>query len=162
MSFTRSRSVRALTAGTLSAALLSAGTAGAFAANDKPSPSPTPTMTTSATPSVTPSIRPTASPTTGMASISLTAKPTSAKVGQTVVFAGRTKGLKVGSPLVLQHLKNGKWVALGATGKVKTGSSFAVSTTFKTKGTQTVRIASLTRSGKVGKVVSNTVTVTVS
>ncbi|WBO66470.1 hypothetical protein [Streptomyces camelliae] len=158
MSFNRSRRARALAAGTLSAALLSTGTAGALAANAKPSP--TPSMT--ASPSTTASHKPVPMPTSTMASISLTAKPTSAKVGQTVVFRGRTKGLKVGSPLLLQHLKNGKWVALGATGKVKTGSSFAISTTFKTKGTETVRVASLSRAGKVGKVISNTVTVTVS
>lgn len=151
MSFTRSRRGRALAAGTLSVALLSAGTAGAFAASGTPSPKPTMSMTGRP--------KPTSSPTMGMASITATARPTSVKAGKTVLVTGRTKGLKVGSPLVLQHEKNGKWIPLGATGKVKTGSSYAISTKLSTKGTETLRVASASKSGKVH---SNTVTVNVS
>ncbi|MEV6111476.1 hypothetical protein AB0L59_02915 [Streptomyces sp. NPDC052109] len=133
----------ALGASALSVALLSGGTAGALAATGTPSPMTSPTV----------------SPATGMASITLTAKPTSVKAGHSVVFTGRTKGLKVGSPLVLQQQTNGKWMPLRATGKVKTGSSYAITTKLSKKGTHTLRVASATKSGKV---YSPTVTVTVS
>lgn len=126
---------RALGAGALSVALLSGGTAGAFAASDSHHPA-----TTTAT---------------------ITVKPdkTSVKAGDTVKFTGRTKGLKVGSPLVLQHEKSGKWIPLKATAKVKTGSSYALTAALNTKGTEKLRVASATLSGKV---YSPTVTVTVS
>ncbi|WEO97549.1 hypothetical protein A6P39_027985 [Streptomyces sp. FXJ1.172] len=142
----RHRYGRALGTGVLTVALLSGGTAGAFAASSTPSPTKPP-MT-----------KATASPTAPMASITLTAKPTSVKAGNTVLFSGRTTGLKVGSPLVLQHEKNGKWVPLMATGKVKTGSSYAISAKLSTKGTEKLRVASASKSGKV---YSPTVTVTV-
>ncbi|MEU9477757.1 hypothetical protein [Streptomyces sp. NPDC048191] len=132
-----------LGAGALSVALLSGGTAGAYAATGTP----------------TPTASPRTSPTAAMASITLTAKPTSVKAGQSVLFTGRTKGLKVGSPLVLQQKMNGKWVPLRATGKVKTGSSYAVTTKLNKKGTHTLRVASATMSGRV---YSPTVMVTVS
>ncbi|MFB7509053.1 hypothetical protein [Streptomyces broussonetiae] len=139
----RHRYGRALGTGVLTVALLSGGTAGAFAASSTPSPKSSPT---------------TKSPMDTVASITATAKPTSVKAGKTVLVTGRTKGLKVGSPLVLQREKNGKWVPLSATGKVKTGSSYAISTKPSTKGTEKLRVASATKSGKV---YSPTVTVTV-
>ncbi|WP_330340076.1 hypothetical protein [Streptomyces sp. NBC_00557] len=134
---------RALGAGALTVALLSGGTAGAFAAS--PSPSPTPTRTMS-------------SPSAGMASITATARPASVKHGHTVLLAGRTKGLKVGSPLIVQQEMNGKWVPLRATGKVKTGSSYAITAKLTRTGTQKLRVASATMAGKV---YSPTVTVKV-
>ncbi|MFF7351386.1 MULTISPECIES: hypothetical protein [Streptomyces] len=133
---------RTLGACALSVALLSGGTAGAFAAT-KPSPTGSPM----------------GSPTSAMASITITADKTSVKAGDTVKFTGRTKGLKVGSPLVLQHEKNGKWVPLKATAKVKTGSSYALTAKLNTTGTEKLRVASATMHGKVH---SPTVTVKVS
>jgi hypothetical protein len=135
---------RALGAGALSVALLSGGTAGAFAASPSPSPTPTKTM---------------ASPTAGMASITATARPASVKHGHTVLLTGRTKGLKVGSPLIVQQETNGKWVPLKATGKVKTGSSYAITAKLTKTGSQKLRVASATMAGKVH---SPTVTVKVS
>ncbi|KOV67933.1 hypothetical protein [Streptomyces sp. MMG1121] len=137
----RHRYGRALGAGALSVALLSGGTAGAYAAGSSSSPSPT------------------SSSSAGMASITLTAGKTSVKAGDTVKFTGRTKGLKINSPLVLQQEKNGKWIPLKATGKVKKGSSYAILAKLKTKGTEKLRVSSATMNGKVH---SPTVTVKVS
>ncbi|MGY4921017.1 hypothetical protein [Streptomyces sp. 900105755] len=137
---------RALAAGALSVALLSAGSAGAFATEAKPTPSPT----MSAKP------KPSPSPTT-TASISARANTTSVKTGDSVTVTGRTSGLKVGWPLVLQHQKGGKWVPLKATAKVKNGSSYSLTTTLSNPGTEHLRVAAV---GK--KVYSPTVTVKVS
>ncbi|MER6029720.1 hypothetical protein [Streptomyces sp. NPDC001851] len=139
----RHRCGRALGAGLLSVALLSGGTAGAFAA-DSTAPG-----AGSAPPS----------PATGMATITIHADKTSVKAGQTVTFSGRTTGLKVGSPLLLQHQKSGKWVPMKATSKVKNGSSYSLTATFNTPGTETLRVASANMAGRAH---SPTVTVKVS
>ncbi|KOV96077.1 hypothetical protein [Streptomyces sp. NRRL B-3648] len=127
----RHHCLRTLGAGALSVALLSGGTAGAVAA------SPTPTA---------------------MASITVKADKTEVNAGDMVTFTGRTKGLKVGSPLVLQHENSGKWTSLRATAKVKKGSSYALLGKLNTKGTEHLRIAGVSESGKV---YSPTVTVKV-
>ncbi|GAA2773943.1 hypothetical protein GCM10010521_60230 [Streptomyces rameus] len=132
----RHHCLRLLGTGALSMALLSGGTAGALAAGGTPSPSPN----------------------EGTASISVKADKTSVKAGDKVVFTGRTKGLKIGNPLVLQHEKSGKWTSLKATAKVKKGSSYALTAKLNTKGTEHLRIASVNSSGKV---YSPTVTVKV-
>ncbi|ANP54902.1 hypothetical protein J2Z21_001432 [Streptomyces griseochromogenes] len=126
---------RALGAAALSVALLSGGTAGAFAAGHAAGPAST------------------------TASISVMASKTSVTAGDTVTFTGLTKGLKVGSPLVLQHEKSGTWIPMKATAKVKNGSLYALSAQLNTKGTEKLRVASATMSGKV---YSPTVTVKVS
>ncbi|MEU2422317.1 hypothetical protein ABZ619_15035 [Streptomyces sp. NPDC007851] len=133
MHTTQRQMSRALAAGALSLALLSAGSAGAFAAETKASPSPSP-----------------------MASISVKASKTSVTTGESVTFTGRTSGLKVGWPLVLQHEKSGKWVPLKVNTKIKNGSSYSLTTSFRTKGTEHLRVAAV---GK--KVHSPTVTVNV-
>ncbi|GHD98656.1 hypothetical protein [Streptomyces alanosinicus] len=127
---------RALGSGALSVALLSGATAGAYAAS-------------------TPSPRSPAE----KASITLTAAKTSVTAGDTVKFAGRTKGLKFNTPLILQHEKDGKWTALRATAKVKKNNSYAIISKLSTKGTEKLRVASATMNGKV---FSPTVTVKVS
>ncbi|MFF4114523.1 hypothetical protein [Streptomyces sp. NPDC001714] len=126
---------RALAAGALSVALLSAGTTGALATEAKPKPSPSPTT---------------------MASISIKASATSVKAGGSVTFTGRTSGLKVGWPLVLQHQKAGKWIPLKATTKTKNGSSYSLTAKLNTVGTEHLRISAV---GK--KVYSPAVTVNV-
>ncbi|MFJ9712591.1 hypothetical protein [Streptomyces sp. NPDC101234] len=137
MHTTQRQMSRALAAGALSLALLSAGSAGAFAAETKPNPSPSPSAT-------------------AMGSITARASKPSVMTGESVTFTGRTSGLKVGSPLVLQHEVKGKWIPLKADTKVKKGSSYALTTSFRTKGTEHVRVAAV---GK--KVYSPTVTVDV-
>jgi hypothetical protein len=131
----RHRYGRALGAGALSVALLSGGTSGAFAAGSTPIVSP------------------------AKATITITADKTSVKAGDSVKFSGNTTGLKVGSPLVLQHEKSGKWIPLKVTSKTKNGSSYSLTATLSTPGTEKVRVASVTMSGKV---YSPTVSVTVS
>ncbi|MGW0880644.1 hypothetical protein [Streptomyces sp. NPDC002671] len=121
---------RALGAAALSVALVSGGTAGAYAAQGKPTP-------------------------TTMASITVKADKTKVKAGDTVTFSGRTKGLKIGTKLVLQHQKSGKWTALRATTKVRNGSAYSLPAKFRTKGMEMLRVAA-------GKVYSPTVMVTVS
>ncbi|MEU0051339.1 hypothetical protein [Streptomyces sp. NPDC006309] len=127
----RHHGLRTLGAGALSVVLLSGGTAGALAASPSPS---------------------------AMASITAEANKTEVKAGDKVTFTGRTKGLKIGSPLVLQHEKSGKWTSLRATGKVKKGSSYALIAKLNTKGAEHLRIASV---GASGKVYSPTLTVKV-
>ncbi|MFF9403996.1 hypothetical protein ACF1B0_00465 [Streptomyces anandii] len=127
-----SHCVRTLAAGTLSAALLAAGSAGAYAVT---APKPTPSMTHTAMPTSKPSM-------TAMRSISVKVNRTNLKVGQTATFTGRTAGLKVGSTLVLQHKVNGKWNTLRTTTVVKKGDTFTVVRKFTNKGTQVIRVAS--------------------
>ncbi|MEW1641869.1 MULTISPECIES: hypothetical protein [unclassified Streptomyces] len=123
----RGRGTRTLAAGALSLALLSAGTASAFAASPSPS---------------------------AMGSITVKADRSTVKAGDKVTFTGRTKGLKVGTKLVLQHEKSGKWNALNASTVVKNGSSYSLTAKLNTKGKEQLRIAA-------GTTYSPTVTVKV-
>ncbi|MEV7393897.1 MULTISPECIES: hypothetical protein [unclassified Streptomyces] len=142
MHTTQRQMSRALAAGALSLALLSAGSAGAFAAETKPNPSPMSPSPMSPSP---------------MSSITVKAGKTSVMTNEPVTFTGRTAGLKVGWPLVLQHqTKDGKWVPLKVNTKIKNGSSYALTTSFRMKGTEHLRVAAV---GK--KVYSPTVTVDV-
>ncbi|WP_043676618.1 hypothetical protein [Streptomyces xylophagus] len=131
----RGRGTRTIAAGALSLALLSAGTASAFAASPSPKASP------KASPSA-------------MGSITVKADKSTVKVGDKVTFTGRTKGLKVGTKLVLQHEKAGKWNALNGSTTVKNGSSYSLTAKLNTKGQEHLRIAA-------GTTYSPTVTVKV-
>jgi len=131
----RGRTVQALAAGVMSVALVSGGAVGAFAATPKPKASAS------------------ASPMSD-ASITVKADKSSVKQGDEVTFSGRTKGLKVGAKLTLQHQKDGKWTTLKASTTVKNGSSYSLKGKLNTKGSEKLRIAS-------GKVYSPTVTVKV-
>ncbi|MGW1759152.1 hypothetical protein [Streptomyces mirabilis] len=160
----RSRCAKAIGAGALSVALLSAGTAGAFAASPSAaSPSPKPSMTGSAKPTKTGTAKPTttstAKPTksgTPMAGGSITTRVNKAQVkaGQSVTFTGRAKGVKVGTKVVLLHMQNGKWTALKSSTVLKNGSSYSLVTKFNHKGKEQLRVMA-------GKIVSPTVVVTV-
>ncbi len=127
----RGRGTRTIAAGALSLALLSAGTASAFAASSSPKASPS-----------------------AMGSITVKADKSTVKVGDKVTFTGRTKGLKVGTKLVLQHEKAGKWNALNGSTTVKNGSSYSLTAKLNTKGQEHLRIAA-------GTTYSPTVTVKV-
>lgn len=127
----RGRGTRTIAAGALSLALLSAGTASAFAASPSPKASPS-----------------------AMGSITVKADKSTVKVGDKVTFTGRTKGLKVGTKLVLQHEKAGKWNALNGSTTVKNGSSYSLTAKLNTKGQEHLRIAA-------GTTYSPTVTVKV-
>ncbi|MFI1163364.1 hypothetical protein ACH4UM_07065 [Streptomyces sp. NPDC020801] len=128
-----SRCVRALAAGTLSAALLTAGSAGAFAVT-APKPKPKPGMTHTGMPSTMPSM-------TMMRSITVRASRTTVKAGQSVTFTGRTAGLKAGTTLVLQLQRNGKWTTLRSTTLVKKGNTYTLTRKLTAKGTQHIRVA---------------------
>ncbi|GGZ96454.1 hypothetical protein GCM10010329_17080 [Streptomyces spiroverticillatus] len=119
----RSRCAHALTAGVLTAALLTAGTAAASAA---PSPKPSPSASTSA----------------GASTAAITVKASANEVDQggTVTFTGRTKGLKVGSKLLLQHKNGTKWTTLKASTTVKNGSGYTLDAKLLTKGKEQLRI----------------------
>ncbi|MET8585813.1 hypothetical protein ABZX39_33820 [Streptomyces collinus] len=132
------RAARAIAAGALSAAVLSSGTAGAVAATGTPTPKPS--MTRTGMPSMKPSRTPTA-----MGSITVSANHKAVKVGNTVVFTGRVKGVKAGSTLVLQHMRNGKWTTLKTTAAVNKNGTYTIKRTFTNKGTEKVRVA--TKSG---------------
>ncbi|QIY98673.1 hypothetical protein HEP87_37795 [Streptomyces sp. S1D4-11] len=160
----RSRCAKAIGAGALSVTLLSAGTAGAFAASPSAaSPSPRPSMTGSAKPHITGTAKPTRTgmpmPTRtgmGMANGSITARVSKAQVkaGQSVTLTGRAKGVKVGTKVVLLHMHNGKWTALKSSTVLKNGSSYSLITKFNNKGKEQLRVMA-------GKIVSPTVLVTV-
>ncbi|MFF3918434.1 hypothetical protein ACFYZB_34125 [Streptomyces sp. NPDC001852] len=162
MSSTRSRRARALAAGALSAAMLSTGTAGAAAATGTPTPTGTPTATGMPTPKAAitrtsmPSMKPSRTP-TAMGSITVAANRKAVKVGNTVVFTGRVKGIKAGSTLVLQHLHNGKWTTLRTTAVVNKNGTYTIKRTFTKKGSEQVRVAT-----KSGTFQSSPVTVQVS
>lgn len=133
----RSRCARTFAAGALSAALLAAGTAGTFAhaaAAPKPKPS--------------------ASASKPAAAITVKASSTSVKAGDKMTFTGRTKGMPIGSKLVLQHKKGNKWTTLQASTTVKKGSSYSLDAKLNDKGKQELRI-------KYDETTSPTVTVTV-
>ncbi|MCT9091186.1 hypothetical protein N4G70_20305 [Streptomyces sp. ASQP_92] len=130
----RSRCVRTLAAGALSAALLTAGAVGTVASAATPKPSPSASKTA--------------------ASITVKASSTSVKAGDKVTFTGRTKGLPIGTKLVLQHKKGNKWTTLQASTVVKQGSSYSLDAKLNDKGKQDLRI-------KYDEVVSPTVSVTV-
>ncbi|MER5536442.1 hypothetical protein [Streptomyces mirabilis] len=160
----RSRCAKAIGAGALSVALLSAGTAGAFAASPSAaSPRPKPIMTGTAKPTGTETAKPTttstAKPTKSgspMANGAITARVSKAQVkpGQSVTFTGRAKGVKVGTKVVLLHMHNGKWTPLKSSTVLKNGSSYSLVTKFNNKGKEQLRVMA-------GKVVSPTVVVTV-
>ncbi|MFG2616747.1 hypothetical protein ACGFXC_03925 [Streptomyces sp. NPDC048507] len=119
-SIPRSRCARGVAAVLLSTALLGAGTAGAFAAA---TPKP------SATPSASPA-----------GQITVKADKSEVKAGDEVTFTGRTKGLKVGSKLVLQHNNKGKWTTLQSNTTVKNGSSYSLKGKLNTKGKEQLRV----------------------
>jgi hypothetical protein len=135
----RSRCARTFAAGALSAALLTAGAAGTFA-HAATSPKPKPTPSTSASKAA--------------ASITVKASSASVKAGDKVTFTGRTKGMPIGSKLVLQHKKGNKWTILQASTTVKQGSSYSLDAKLNDKGKQELRI-------KYDEVTSPAVTVTV-
>ncbi|MFJ1605092.1 hypothetical protein ACIOHS_17230 [Streptomyces sp. NPDC088253] len=155
----RSRCAKAIGAGALSITLLSAGTAGAFAASPSAAPNPKPSMTGTAKPSMTGTAKP--NKTGGaihspMANGSITARVSKAQVkaGQSVTFTGRAKGVKVGTKVVLLRMHNGKWTALKSSTVLKNGSSYSLTTKLSNKGKEQLRVMA-------GKVVSPTVLVTV-
>ncbi|WP_438292564.1 hypothetical protein [Streptomyces sp. HUAS TT7] len=135
----RSRCARTFAAGALSAALLTAGAVGTFA-HAAPSPKPKPS--------------PSASASKQAASITVKASTASVKAGDKVTFTGRTKGMPIGSKLVLQHKKGSKWTTLQASTTVKQGSSYSLDAKLNDKGKQELRI-------KYDEVTSPTVAVTV-
>ena len=135
----RSRCARTFAAGALSAALLTAGAVGTSA---------------SAATSPKPKSTPSASASKSAASITVKASTTSVKAGDKVTFTGRTKGMPIGSKLVLQHKKGNKWTTLQASTTVKQGSSYSLDAKLNDKGKQELRI-------KYDEVTSPTVAVTV-
>ncbi|MDJ0383110.1 hypothetical protein [Streptomyces sp. G-G2] len=138
----RGRCARIAATGALSVALLAAGAAGTFAsaASGAASLKPSPTVSASAGKST--------------ATVTLTATPASVKTGEKVTFTGRTKGVPIGTKVVLQHKNGTKWTTLHASTAVKKGSSFALDNTFRDKGKEQLRVM-------VGEAVSPTVTVNV-
>ncbi|GHE39355.1 hypothetical protein [Streptomyces vinaceus] len=72
--------------------------------------------------------------------ISLKAAPTEVKAGEKVTFTGRSKGLPIGTKVVLQHKNGSKWTTLHANTLIKQGSSFSFDNTFKTKGKEELRV----------------------
>ncbi|MFE2283972.1 hypothetical protein ACFXDJ_07360 [Streptomyces sp. NPDC059443] len=130
------RIARFVAAGALSAALLIGGGLAA-AATSAAAATPTPSASKSAAGEIT-----------------LKATPTEVKAGEKVTFTGRTKGLPIGTKVVLQHKNGSKWTTLHANTLIKQGSSFSFDNTFKNKGKEELRVTA-------GDSTSPSVTVTV-
>ncbi|MER6331884.1 hypothetical protein ABT298_21620 [Streptomyces sp. NPDC001034] len=150
---------RALGAGAMTVALLSGGTAGAFAAST-PTPKATktggmPTMKPMPTHMAATKPMPTGTA-TARGSITVSTAHKTVRHGETVAFAGRVKGVKSGATLVLQHRMNGKWTTLRSTTIVNRNGTFTIRRAFTAKGTETVRVAT-----KDGKIMSSPLTVKV-
>ncbi|WP_405486447.1 hypothetical protein [Streptomyces sp. NBC_00096] len=137
MRVTPRRTARAFAAGVLSVALL---TAGGFA-----------TTASAATEATTPPGPPVS---TAIGEITFKATPTEVKAGEKVTFTGRSKGLPIGTKVVLQHKYGSKWTTLHASTLIKQGSSYQFDNAFRNKGREELRLAA-------GDVFSPTVTVTV-
>ncbi|MFF3874687.1 hypothetical protein [Streptomyces sp. NPDC001978] len=134
----RSRGARAVSVVAVSVALMSAGSAGAFAASTTPSPKHT--MTHSATHKT--------------ASITVKAHPTSVKAGEKVRFTGHTTGIRAGASVILQQRENGTWHTLHTHTAIKKGHAFSLTDRPTAKGTQHFRVSH-------GTTNSSTVNVTV-
>ncbi|MFE5540300.1 hypothetical protein [Streptomyces sp. NPDC056492] len=116
------RIARILASGVLSAALLTGGGVTAVIATAA-------TSAAAATPAPS-----------SAGEISLKASPTEVKAGEKVTFTGRSKGLPIGTKVVLQHKNGSKWTTLHANTLIKQGSSFSFDNTFKTKGKEELRV----------------------
>ncbi|MER6776227.1 MULTISPECIES: hypothetical protein [unclassified Streptomyces] len=114
------RIARVLAAGTLSAVLLTCGGLATAATSTATAATPTPPA--------------------AAGEISLKATPTEVKAGEKVTFTGRTKGLPIGTKVVLQHKNGSKWTTLHANTLIKQGSSFSFDNTFKNKGKEELRV----------------------
>ncbi|GGZ63435.1 hypothetical protein [Streptomyces subrutilus] len=117
------RIARIAAAGALSAALLTAGGL-ATASTAAAAATPTPSASRSAAGEIT-----------------LKAAPTEVKAGEKVTFTGRSKGLPIGTKVVLQHKNGSKWTTLHVNTLIKKGSSFSFENTFKDKGKQELRVS---------------------
>ncbi|MGZ0231716.1 hypothetical protein [Streptomyces sp. CPS1] len=154
---------RALGTGALTVALLTGGTAAAFAA-PTPTPSPTPTGTATTTPSPmrtgtaptptrterprlnrTETPRPTRTVTRG--SITVSTREATVRRGRAVAFTGRVRDVRAGTTLVLQRRVDGRWSTLRTTALVNRNGTFTIRRTFTARGTETVRV--VTRDGRV-------------
>ncbi|MGW3494317.1 hypothetical protein [Streptomyces sp. NPDC001020] len=147
----RTRSTRVFAVGVLSTALLTAGTAGAFAAE----PNPKPKVTTEPKATMTP-MCPHHKMCPHRASITTKANKSDVRAGDRVTFSGRADGLKIGSPVVLERYYGGKWMPLANDIRttIKQGSIYDLITRLDNKGQEQLRV-------RAGDVVSQPVTVTV-
>ncbi|WP_317453667.1 hypothetical protein [Streptomyces sp. CBMA152] len=131
------RCARMAAVGALSFALVAGGATG---------------IATAATPKPTPSGSKHASAATS--SLTIKASKTDVKVGDTVTFTGRSKGLSIGSKVVLQHKNKGKWTTLQPSTTIKQGSSYSLDHKFTAKAKEELRVMD-------GTTTSPSVTVTV-
>ncbi|OIK00119.1 hypothetical protein [Streptomyces colonosanans] len=146
----RTRSTRVFAVGALSAALLTAGTAGAFAAE----PNPNPKATRMAEPKAT--LKPNPQVPHRSASITTKVNRTEVRVGDRVTLTGRTDGLEIGSPVVLERYYSGKWEPMSTDihATINKASNYTLDTRLPYKGREQLRV-------RVGNVVSQPVAVTV-
>jgi len=146
--------------GVLSAALLSAGTAGAFAAEPNPNPKAPKATTGMTEPKATlepqATLKPNPKMTHRSASITTRVNRTQVIAGQRITFTGRTDGLKIGSPVVLERYEGGKWMPLKTDIRttINQRSNYTLATRLDNKGQERYRV-------RAGDVVSQPVYVTV-
>lgn len=157
----RTRSSRAFAVGAVSVALAASGATAAFAV-DPVVPNTNSTANSSANPNSN-STTGTSSDTGSLvtdpgkalaAAIVIRADRTQVKSGQVVTFSGTTRGLKIGSTVVLQHHNGTKWVNMPEHTLVKQGSTYILAFKPTFKGKQLYRVS-------VGRTMSLPVTITV-
>lgn len=124
----RSRYARTVAVASLSAALLVGGATGSFAAAAPHTPLGL------STPSPSPQ------PSTSAAAITIEAAPTAVKAGERFTVTGRTEGIPVGTRLVVQVRKGGKWVTLPASTTAKQDGSYSLDPKIYQTGPQEVRV----------------------
>ncbi|MCN9241257.1 hypothetical protein NGF19_10740 [Streptomyces sp. RY43-2] len=146
----RTRSTRVLAVGALSAALLTAGTAGAFAAEPNPNPKATRMAEPEATLKQDPNIN------ERSASVTTKVDRTQVMAGEKVTLTGRTDGLKTGSPVVIERYYDGKWTPIKTElhYTIDKNYNYRLDTRLDYKGQEQLRV-------RAGDVVSQPVTVTV-
>ena len=86
-------------------------------------------------------------------SVSIKASATRVKAGKTVIFTGRTSGLKNGSKVTLQEKVGNRWVSLAST-TVSRSNDYRITGKLSSKGKQALRVVD-------GTTASSTVTVVV-
>ncbi|MCQ4040685.1 hypothetical protein ACFOSC_22265 [Streptantibioticus rubrisoli] len=135
---TKSRSARLGVAAALSAALLTGGTATAFAAPNTVHPAP----------------RPVPHRAPAKSSITFRVRPSSLRSGQRITAAGQGTGLAIGSRVQLQRRIGSRWSSLPASTALRRGGVYSLTTPLSIRGRQILRVLD-------GTTASSPVTVTV-
>ncbi|MEU8585701.1 hypothetical protein AB0C59_01615 [Streptomyces sp. NPDC048664] len=131
----RTRSSRALAVCAVSAALVASGATAAFAVDPVVPNTDNSSQSSSDTGSLV------TNPGRALAAaIIVKTDRTQVRSGELVTLSGTTRGLKIGSPVVLQHFDGVKWVNLPDRAMVRTGSTYRLAFKPTIRGKQQYRV----------------------